>query len=160
MGAGKSTIGRLLSDELGLPFIDSDKEIEDRSGANIPWIFDLEGEAGFRERESQVIDDLTGPPAKVLATGGGAILSESNRRVLSGSGYVVYLKTSVEQQLIRTAKDRNRPLLQRDDPEAVLRSLARQRNGLYESTAHLTVDTNGLSPKAVVREIISHFEQA
>ena len=158
MGAGKSTIGRLLSDDLGLPFIDSDKEIEDRSGANIPWIFDLEGEAGFRERESQVIADLLGEPAKVLATGGGAILSEDNRRLLKASGFVVYLKTSVEQQLIRTAKDKNRPLLQRDDPEAVLRALAIERNPLYEATSHLTIDTDGLSPKAVVRDILRHLK--
>lgn len=160
MGAGKSTIGRLLSDDLSLPFIDSDKEIEDRSGANIPWIFDLEGEAGFRERESQVVADLLEEPAKVLATGGGAILSEDNRRLLKASGYVVYLKTSVEQQLVRTAKDRNRPLLQRDDPEAVLRALAIERNPLYEATAHLTIDTDGLSPKAVVRDILRHLEKA
>lgn len=160
MGAGKSTIGRLLSEELGLPFIDSDKEIEDRSGANIPWIFDLEGEAGFRERESQVIADLLGEPAKVLATGGGAVLRKENRTLLKQAGYVVYLKASVEQQLIRTAKDKNRPLLQRDDPEAILRSLALERNPLYEATAHLTVDTNGLSPKAVVRDIIRHLKQA
>jgi len=160
MGAGKSTIGRLLSDDLSLPFIDSDKEIEDRSGANIPWIFDLEGEDGFRERESQVIADLLGEPAKVLATGGGAILSEGNRRLLKASGFVVYLKTSVEQQLVRTAKDKNRPLLQRDDPEAVLRALAVERNPLYEETAHLTINTDGLSPKAVVRDILRHLEEA
>lgn len=160
MGAGKSTIGRLLSDELGREFIDSDKVIEERSGANIPWIFDLEGEAGFRERETQVIEDLLlEPEPKVLATGGGAVLKPENRELLVSSGVVFYLQTSVEQQLIRTAKDKGRPLLQGDNPEAILRTLAEHRNPLYQQTAHFTVDTNGLSPKAVVRDILRLLKQ-
>src|SRR5690606_31550257 len=107
MGAGKSTIGRLLSAELKLEFFDSDKVIEERCGANIPWIFDKEGELGFREREQQVIDELTQLPNIVLATGGGVVMRPENRRFLSSRGTVVYLRTSVEQQLQRTSKDKN-----------------------------------------------------
>lgn len=160
MGAGKSTIGRLLSEELNLEFVDSDREIEARSGANIPWIFDLEGEAGFRERESQVIADLAREePAKLIATGGGAIMRAENRAMLKASGCVIYLVTSVEQQLLRTAKDKNRPLLQKYDPQVFLRELAAIRNPLYEETAHLAIDTNGLSPRAVVRDILRQLKR-
>lgn len=159
MGAGKSTIGRLLSEELDLEFVDSDREIESRSGASIPWIFDLEGEEGFRERESQALEDLMQEPAKVIATGGGAILRPGNRLLLQASGCVVYLKTSVEQQLIRTAKDKNRPLLQHAHPEVVLQKLALERNPLYEATAHLTIDTDGLPPRAVVRAILRQLKR-
>lgn len=159
MGAGKSTIGRLLSEELDLEFVDSDREIESRSGASIPWIFDLEGEEGFRDRESQALEDLIQEPAKVIATGGGAILRPGNRLLLQVSGCVVYLKTSVEQQLIRTAKDKNRPLLQHAHPEVVLQKLALERNPLYEATAHLTIDTDGLSPRAVVRAILRQLKR-
>lgn len=157
MGAGKSTIGRLLSEELNLPFIDSDKIIEDKAGANIPWIFDLEGEGGFREREEQAIDELTAGDASVLATGGGAILRESNRKFLRSRGFVVYLETSVDHQLKRTQKDKNRPLLQTADPKKTLTDLLEIRGPLYEQTADWTVTTDGLSPKAVVQNIIEHF---
>jgi len=111
MGAGKSTIGRLLAKELRLPFKDSDKEIEVRSGANIPWIFDKEGELGFRDREQAMIAELCACDGVVLATGGGAVMREENRRALHAGGRVVYLHASVEQQVGRTARDRNRPLL-------------------------------------------------
>lgn len=158
MGSGKSTIGRLLSTRLGLPFIDSDREIEARSGADIPWIFDLEGEAGFRDRESAVLAELVTEGEQVIATGGGAVIRAQNRDLLKGRGRVVYLKTSVEQQLVRTAKDRNRPLLNGTDPEAILRRLAAERRPFYEATAHLTIDTNGQSPRAVVREIIKQLK--
>jgi shikimate kinase len=158
MGAGKSTIGRLLSAQLGLPFIDSDKEIEERSGANIPWIFDLEGEEGFRERESQVLADLVKEHAQVLATGGGAILREQNRVLLRSAGIVVYLKTSVAQQLVRTARDKNRPLLQNANPRQILKNMAQLRNPLYEATAHITIETNGHSPRSVVRDILRQIK--
>lgn len=158
MGSGKSTIGRLLSKRLGMTFVDSDREIEARSGADIPWIFDLEGEAGFRERETAVLADLVEQGSQVIATGGGAVIRPENRDLLKTGGQVVYLQTSVEQQLARTAKDRNRPLLQGPDPEGTLRRLASERRPFYEQTAHLTIDTNGLSPRAVVRDIIKQLK--
>lgn len=158
MGAGKSTIGRLLSDQLDAPFIDLDKEIEERSGATIPWIFDIEGESGFRERESTTLEAVLKEPVMVLATGGGCILSESNRKLLAGTGVVVYLATSVEQQLLRTSKDKNRPLLQTENPEKTLRDMALLRNPLYELSADLTIDTNGKPPKNVVQEIIQFLQ--
>jgi len=154
MGAGKSTIGRLLATELGLPFFDSDREIEGRSGANIPWIFDVEGEEGFRRRETQTIIELLqeeGPI--VLATGGGAIMRPENRTAISQSSTVIYLHTTIEQQLQRTSKDKNRPLLQNDNPKAVLESLFELRDPLYREAADLIVKTDRQSPKSVVRLI-------
>ena len=153
MGAGKSTIGRLLSSEMKLEFIDSDKVIEERCGANIPWIFDKEGEAGFREREEQVIEELTRMPGIVLATGGGVVMREPNRTHLAGRGTVVYLCTSVEQQLARTARDRNRPLLQTENPEQVLRNLFAVRDPLYRSIADIIIETDQRNPRWVVQEL-------
>lgn len=153
MGAGKSTIGRLLSAELKLEFFDSDKVIEERCGANIPWIFDMEGEIGFREREEQVIDDLTQMQGIVLATGGGVVMREANRRYLSSRGTVVYLCTSVEQQLARTSKDKNRPLLQTENPEAVLRDLFSKRDPLYREIADIIIETDQRNPRWVVQEL-------
>ena len=153
MGAGKSTLGRLLAAELKLDFYDSDKVIEERSGANIPWIIDMEGEAGFREREEQAIDELTQIPNIVLATGGGVVMREANRQHLSTRGTVVYLRTSVEQQLARTAKDKNRPLLQTANPEQVLRELFAKRDPLYLEVADIVIDTDQHSPKWMVQEL-------
>jgi len=130
MGAGKSTIGRQLAQELDFQFYDIDKVIEERAGANIPWIFDVEGEQGFRLREQQVIAELVAEENSIIATGGGAVMREENRRVLRSQGFVIYLKTSVEQQLERTSKDKNRPLLQADDPRQVLTSLMEIRDPL------------------------------
>ena len=157
MGAGKSTIGRLLSKELRLPFKDSDKEIEQRTGADIPWIFDVEGEQGFREREQAVIADLSAGEALVLATGGGAVLREVNRRSLRDGGRVVYLHASVDQQIERTARDRNRPLLQRDDPAKVLRELMAIRDPLYREIADIIIETDERPPRMVVQEIIERL---
>ena len=154
MGAGKSTIGRLLAAELSREFFDSDHEIQARCGADIPWIFDVEGEAGFRDRETQMIRELTRRDDVVIATGGGAVLREENRRVLRESGTVIYLLTTVEQQLRRTAKDRNRPLLQRVDREEVLRDMFAQRDPLYRATADVVVRTDRRGPRAVVNEIV------
>ncbi|MFY0989422.1 shikimate kinase AroK [Halomonas sp. C05BenzN] len=154
MGAGKSTIGRLLAAELSREFLDSDHEIQARCGADIPWIFDVEGEAGFRDRESQMIDELTRLENVVIATGGGAVLREENRRALRERGTVIYLFTTVEQQLRRTAKDRNRPLLQRPDREAVLREMFALRDPLYRATADIIVRTDRRGPRAVVNEIV------
>ena len=157
MGAGKSTIGRLLSKELRLPFKDSDKEIEQRTGADIPWIFDVEGEQGFREREQAVIADLSAGEALVLATGGGAVLREANRHNLRDGGRVVYLHASVDRQIERTARDRNRPLLQRADPAKVLRELMAVRDPLYREIADIIIETDERPPRMVVQEIIERL---
>jgi len=153
MGAGKSTIGRLLSKELSRPFKDTDHEIEERTGADIPWIFDMEGEEGFRDRESSMLDELTQLPEVVLATGGGAILREENRQYLASRGTVVYLETSVDQQYRRTLRDKNRPLIQQENPRAVLEALLKVRDPLYRSVADLIVSTHQGNPLAVVRKI-------
>ncbi|GHE22296.1 shikimate kinase AroK [Halomonas urumqiensis] len=154
MGAGKSTIGRLLAAELSRQFFDSDHEIQARCGADIPWIFDVEGEVGFRDRETQMIDELTRREGVVIATGGGAVLREQNRRALRERGTVIYLFTTVEQQLRRTAKDRNRPLLQRGDREQVLSDMFALRDPLYRATADFMVRTDKRGPRAVVNEIV------
>ena len=117
MGAGKSTIGRLLADTLRLEFHDVDREIEERSGVDIPWIFDMEGEQGFRDREALMLQSLSEVGGAVVSTGGGAVLRDENRRLMAEKGRVVYLCTSVEEQIRRTAKDRKRPLLQQGNPE-------------------------------------------
>ncbi len=153
MGAGKSTIGRLLSTELSLPFMDSDRVIEERSGANIPWIFDIEGEEGFRQRETRVIDELTQLPKLVMATGGGVVMKEENRKMLQSRGTVIYLETSVDQQYERTRKDRNRPLLQQHNPRNKLSNLTEIRDPLYRDIADYVVSTNLGNPKSVIRDI-------
>ena len=127
--------------------------IEQRCGADIPWIFEKEGEQGFREREEQVIDELTQLSGIVLATGGGAVMREQNRMHLGSRGTVVYLCTSVDQQLARTARDRNRPLLQTEDPEAVLRNLFATRDPLYRSVADIIIETDQRNPRWVVQEL-------
>ncbi len=158
MGAGKSTIGRLLAKELRLPFRDSDKEIEHRTGADIPWIFDVEGEQGFREREQAVIAELCDAVGVVLATGGGAVLRPENRAALKRGGRVVYLHASVEQQLDRTSRDRNRPLLRAADPGKVLRDLLAIRDPLYREIADVIVETDERPPRLVVQEILDRLE--
>ena len=155
MGAGKSTIGRHLADELHLDFYDSDQEIERRTGADIAWIFDLEGEDGFRKREETVINDLTDKQGIVLATGGGSIVTKAVRNRLSARGIVVYLQTTIDKQVARTQRDKRRPLLQNNDPEQVLRDLADLRNPLYEEVADYVVDTDDQSARAVANQIIS-----
>lgn len=157
MGAGKSTIGRLLAKELHLPFKDSDREIEQRAGANIPWIFDVEGEQGFREREHAVLSELCQSGGLVLATGGGAVLRPDNREALRQGGRVIYLCTSVDQQLERTARDRNRPLLQTADPRRVLSELMAIRDPLYRDVASIIVETDERPPRLVVNEILERL---
>lgn len=154
MGAGKSTVGRRLAQALGLPFVDSDREIEERTGANIPLIFELEGESGFRARERNMIEELTERPQFVLATGGGAVLDPDNRRRMAAHGRVVYLRATVDQQLARTARDHNRPLLQTDDPRARLESLLAARDPLYREIADLVIETDKRSVQSVVQEIL------
>ncbi len=158
MGAGKSTIGRMLAKELGLPFLDSDHEVEGRSGADIPWIFDVEGEGGFRLREMQVIEELCRERGVILATGGGAVGRMENRRQLTNNGFVVYLQASVAAQLARTEKDKRRPLLQRPDREGILSRLLRERDPLYRGIADLILDTERLSLRDVVAAIIKSTE--
>ena len=157
MGAGKSTIGRQLSKQLKMAFHDSDHEIEQRTGVDIPLIFELEGEAGFRRRETAVIDELTRLPDIILATGGGAILDPVNRQNLGSRGRVIYLHASVDQQLKRTGKDRNRPLLQTADPRATLEELMAVRDPLYREIADLVIDTDGKRVRDVVRQIIQQL---
>ncbi|MDG1123044.1 MAG: shikimate kinase AroK [Glaciecola sp.] len=154
MGAGKSTIGRHLADELHLEFFDSDHEIERKTGADIAWIFDLEGEDGFRKRELETINELTDKQGIVLATGGGSIITPAVRNRLSARGIVVYLQTTIDKQVARTQRDKRRPLLQNDDPEIVLRNLAESRNPLYEEVADYVVDTDDQSARSVANQII------
>ena len=158
MGAGKSTIGKHVANALNLDFFDTDQEIEKRTGAEIAWIFDIEGEKGFRLREQQVVDELTQKQNIVLATGGGVILASENRAALASRGTVIYLKTSLEQQFERTKNDRRRPLLQTDNLVERLTELGEQRRPLYEEIADVTFDTDGLTVKAVAKRIINHIK--
>lgn len=159
MGAGKTTIGRRLAQVLRRDFLDSDQEIEQRAGASIPLIFEVEGEAGFRVREKAMIAELTQRPAIVLATGGGAILDPDNRRYLVGRGFVVYLHASVNEQLCRTRHDHHRPLLQTADPRARLDALFTVRDPLYRDVADLTIVSDGQSPRIIVQKIINHLQE-
>ena len=158
MGAGKSTVGRQLAKSLGRDFYDSDREIEKRTGVSIAWIFEMEGEAGFRLRERKVIDELTELKNIVLATGGGAVLAEENRRVLRSRGYVVYLSASVEQLLRRTNKDKNRPLLQTGQPEDKITGLMAERAPLYKDVADIELRTGDQSIQYVVSGLIKQLE--
>jgi shikimate kinase len=160
MGAGKTTIGRQLARELNMQFYDSDRFIEERTGANIPLIFDLEGEDGFRKREQAAIDQLTSMHNIVLATGGGAVLREVNRKHLSERGTAFYLYTDLRFLLERTRKDKNRPLLHGDeDPEVVLRRLMEQRDPLYRQTADYVIDTGKSSIRGVIKAIIDCLDK-
>lgn len=153
MGSGKSAVGRRLAADIGLQFVDSDEEVEARTGADIPLIFEKEGEAGFRRREAAVIADLTGRTGIVLATGGGAPLDPHSRRLLAEHGTVVYLYTCVAEQLRRTGNTRTRPLLDCDDPTAVLTGLMQARDPVYREIADLIVETDGRQVAGVAREI-------
>jgi shikimate kinase len=159
MGAGKSTIGRHLADQLHLEFVDSDQEIERRTGADIAWVFDLEGEEGFRVREEGVISDLTEMQGIVLATGGGSVVSKEVRNKLSARGIVVYLETPIEKQVARTQRDKRRPLLQTEEaPRDVLERLAAEREPLYKEVADHIVRTDEQSAKVVANQIIDKLD--
>lgn len=151
MGAGKTTIGRLLASSMGRIFIDSDHEIQQRTGVDIPLIFEIEGEAGFRKRETEVLRDVTQLPNIVLATGGGAILREENRELLRKSGTVVYLRVPINELKRRTRFDKNRPLLQTANPQARLVELFNQRDAIYQQTAHITLDSGRQSVRALMQ---------
>jgi shikimate kinase len=154
MGSGKTAVGRALARRLGWDFHDSDAEVEARTGVDVPYVFEKEGESGFRQREHEALERLTRLEPVVLATGGGAILHPDNRRVLAERGRVVYLETPVAQQLARTRRSRNRPLLQHNDPAQRLQQLMQIREPLYRDIADITVSTDGRRVTAVVGEIL------
>lgn len=160
MGSGKSAVGKQLSRLLGLPFYDSDTEIERRTGVDIPFIFEKEGEPGFRQRERETIEALTAMSHIVLATGGGAVLLPENRRMLSERGRVVYLKTSVAQQAERVRQGRTRPLLSNVDPAVKLGELMAVRDPLYAEIADVTVTTDGRKVRIVAEDILRELDAA
>ena len=157
MGAGKSTIGRHIAKALDMKFYDTDQEIEVRTGANISWIFDVEGEEGFRHREESLISELTGLTGIVLATGGSSVLSSRIRNALVNNGTVIYLQASIEQQQNRTLKDRKRPLLQNGNVRNILEAFELEYKPLYESLADITFSTDGRSVRAVADEILEYL---
>ena len=160
MGAGKSTIGRQLAQLLGMEFLDSDHEIEQRAGADISWIFDVEGENGFRKREERIINELTQKQGIVLSTGGGAIISKETRNHLSARGIVVYLETTVDKQHQRTLRDKKRPLRQDvADSRQVLEDLAKVRNPLYQEIADITMSTDEQNAKTMASQLINLLEE-
>ena len=159
MGSGKSTVGRHLADLLGYGFIDSDAEIETRAGADIPWIFDVEGEEGFRRRETAVLEDLAQRSRAVIATGGGAILTQANRDLMARSGVVVFLNVSVAQQLKRTGSGEGRPLLQQGDREETLTNLMAEREPLYRELADVMISGAGGNARRVARHIQSQLTE-
>ena len=158
MGSGKTTIGRSLAKKLNLHFVDADQEIEARTGASIPLIFEIEGEASFRQREADVIRDLTAQQGIVLATGGGAVLNETSRQLLRERGTVIYLRASVASILQRTSHDKNRPLLQTGDPRAKIEALSRERAPLYQEVAHIIIETGRPNVHSVVHTILSQIQ--
>jgi shikimate kinase len=159
MGAGKSTIGRSLASLLNREFADSDHEIEVRTGASIPLIFEVEGEDGFRRRESTVLQEISVATNLVIATGGGIVLAEENRRLLRERGLVVYLRAPLETLWRRTRHDRNRPLLQTDDRRRTLEEILRKRDPLYTEVADVVIQTDHRSPTTVVREIADKLSE-
>ena len=160
MGSGKTAVGRQLARRLGMPFMDSDAEIETRTGVDIAYIFEREGEAGFRAREREIIDELSSAAGIVLATGGGAVLLPENRERLAARGTVVFLDTTIEQQLARTQRGQHRPLLETPDRRAKLEELMRVRDPLYRSIAAVTVRTDGRAAGAVAADIERALREA
>lgn len=155
MGVGKTTIGKIIARELGLKFVDSDQEIERRTGAAVSWIFDVEGEEGFRERETQVLDELTTTDDVLVATGGGAVLRQQNRELLRQRGIVLHLDTEVDLLVKRTAKDKKRPLLQNGNPRAVLEQIKRDRDPLYREVSHVHVHVADNSSRKAAYQAIN-----
>lgn len=158
MGSGKTTMGKALAKHLGKVFVDSDEEIQKRTGVTIPHIFDVEGEQGFRQRESAALNDLVGRANLVLATGGGAVLAEQNRALLKRNGVVVYLKAGVHDLWQRTRHDRNRPLLQTPDPHAKLMEIYLQRDPLYQEVADIIIQTGKQSVHALMLHLVDEID--
>ena len=160
MGAGKTTIGRQIANELSLEFFDSDHEIEKRTGVTITHIFDIEGESGFRKRETAVLNELTEKKGIVLATGGGAILKTENRQFLMSRGTTIYLYANIDTLFERTSKDRNRPLLQTENPKEKLEELFNIRDPLYRETADIIIDTGKDSVRLALKEILEELQES
>lgn len=158
MGAGKSTMGRVLAKHTGKQYIDSDVEIQNRTGVSIPYIFDVEGEDGFRQRESAVIEDVLCKENIVLATGGGAILSSGNRKRMAGNGIIVYLQASVNELWQRTRHDKNRPLLQTGNPQEKLAELFCQRDPLYMEVADVVIQTGKQNVHGLMLQLVGRIE--
>ena len=159
MGVGKTTVGKLLADDLGYTFVDTDREIESRCGTDIPWIFDVEGEEGFRQREIKALDELSSRERIVLATGGGIVLKPENRQKLKSRGFVVYLTAHLDLLVERTGKDKKRPLLQVDDPRKALEKTLVIRDPLYRDVATIIVPTDHQNPRQAAKEIAQAFRQ-
>ena len=154
MGSGKTTVGKIVANELFLEFFDTDATIEEKTGVTIDWIFDIEGEAGFRKRETMVLKELVSSNSIVLATGGGIVIEPENRELLASRGTVFYLHTPLETQISRTSKDKDRPLLKNGDPGKILKELHVARESLYEEVSDYVVNTEGKSSQEVSAEII------
>lgn len=159
MGVGKTTVGKLLASELGLRFLDSDREIERRTGTNISWIFDVEGEKGFRDREEQVLEDLTNETNVLIATGGGAVLRERNRENLKIRGLVIYLNADLTLLIKRTKDETKRPLLKGKSAKKVLEKILRERGSLYKEVSDLEVKVTEKSIKNTVAEILKTLQE-
>ena len=157
MGSGKTTVGRILAKRLGLPFMDTDREVEERTGVSIPTIFEIEGEDGFRRRESQVVEDCTRMSNAIVATGGGVVLRPENRENLAKSGFVVYLNVPPHILWERTRADKNRPLLKVDDPLSKLQQLFAQRDPLYREVADLVIDGSRINAQGVTQLLMKEF---
>ncbi len=157
MGAGKSTIGKLLASKLSTSFVDTDHIIEQRTGADIPWIFDVEGEEGFRAREVALLKELVDAPATIISTGGGIVVKQENRQLLARTSFVVYLTADINHLVERTHKDKKRPLLQVDDPKQKVIDLFNERDPLYREVSDLIVKTDSRSPKHVVQRIVDEL---
>ena len=154
MGSGKTTVGKIVANELFLEFHDTDAKIEESTGVTIDWIFDIEGESGFRKRETSILKEVVALNSIVLATGGGIIIAEENREFLASRGTVFYLHTPLNTQIERTAKDKDRPLLKDQDPEKVLSDLQKTRQAMYEEVADHIIDTENKSGSEVANEIV------
>jgi shikimate kinase len=159
MGVGKTTIGKLIANKLNKQFVDLDEEIEERCGANIPWIFDVEGEQGFRKRETELLAELVKKPDLVISTGGGVVLNAENRSLLKNHGFVVFLNATVDQLYKRTLKDKKRPLLQVPDRRKVIENLKAARDPLYRETADLVFDVGQRSSKHATDELLKKLDQ-